>query len=191
MLRSVSYARVISMKRAAAALWTSAVSLKTLSGMMLRREFAVGGDDAGARSAAPRAEDAQQLGGLALIARVERRRDPVAVGSARPRVFGVVDVIEAVDLAQPGQGVGLEAEGEAEIEQGRVLAQRHGRGAVGDQADGGVEEPRPLFRRGDLREALSPAGDVDSDVTGPASPALRPDFAPRNLRRRAAGEAEG
>src|SRR4051794_5570386 len=101
--------------------------------MMLRRELAVRRDDDRARGRSFDAEDAKELGGLAVVARVERRRDAAAVGAARPRVLGVVDVIEAIRVAQLRQRVGLKAEGEAEVEQSGVLTQRNGRGAVGDQ----------------------------------------------------------
>src|ERR1019366_577563 len=58
--------------------------------VMLCRQFAVGGDDSCAICGSAESEHAQQLRGLALITRVERRRDPRAVGPARARIFRVV-----------------------------------------------------------------------------------------------------
>src|SRR4051812_10368792 len=105
--------------------------------MMLRGKLPVRGDDDRARGRSFDAEDAQQLGGLAIVARIERCRDAAAVGAAWPRVLGVIDVIESIRVAQLRQRVGLESECETEVEQSGVLAQRNGRGAVGDEADRG------------------------------------------------------
>src|SRR5664279_1985907 len=90
---------------------------KNLVWVMLRRQLAVGSDDSGPICGDPEPEDPQEVSGLALITRVKRRRDPRTVGFAWPRIFRVVDVIEPVDLAQPGQGIRLKAEGKAEIQQ--------------------------------------------------------------------------
>src|SRR4051812_22804032 len=78
--------------------------------MMLRGELAVGGDDDRPRGGSVDAEDAQQLGGLALIAGVERRGDGTAIGATRPAGLRVIDVVEAVDVAQLCQRVSLKAE---------------------------------------------------------------------------------
>src|ERR1051326_5527253 len=101
--------------------------------MMLRDEAAVRGDDDGARWLNVDLEDAQELALVPLVANEKRCcRSARPIRLARPRMFGVIDVVEAVLLAQLRQRVGLKSKGEAEVEQPRVLPQRDDVAVLGD-----------------------------------------------------------
>src|ERR1051326_4491987 len=116
-----------------------------LVGGMLRREPAVGGDDLLARRRPLHSENSQPFPRLAFLR--EERDPPDAIRLPRTRRLRVIDVVETVLLPQPGEGVGLESEGEAEVEQVDVLQQRDRAAGRRDELDRDVEELRALRRR--------------------------------------------
>src|ERR1700741_4850073 len=130
--------------------------------MMLRHELAIRRPDFLSRCLTAQTEEAEQLGTGSLGTREERRASSTAIRAPRPRVLCMIHVFEAVGFTKASQCVRVKSEAEAQVEQRRVLTQRDGAGARGDELDGALEQGVALLRRRGTRVGLGPVRHVDA-----------------------------
>src|SRR5712691_3301953 len=107
--------------------------------MMLGRQPSIRRNDDLPIGSAFDAENLEEGGSIGRAAHEQRHRAATPVGFARPRVFGVIDVIESVLLPQLRQRISLKSEREAEVEEGGILAEGDRTARFRDQLDGSLE----------------------------------------------------
>lgn len=130
-------------------------------GMVLRSQTPVRGDDRLTRRLAFHAEDSQKFCWIGLIPNVERCATTGAIRISRSSVARMIDELEPVPIAQLRKGIGLKPERKAEIEQGRVLMERHRPPGARNDANRRFQQPLPIGRRSDPRKLLPPARHID------------------------------